>query len=193
MSVILRNNARKDRSLRPPKWFAKAIQLHLYAALQWSIHFRLINSQSTLRSTDPPHVIDTELRRECCIRCAKLLGDCGAIVGCDARFNGPRNTVRCWRCSTENQQCVPVRISRGRNYLNHLTRSAPRILPRDRRWCNCAASRYRCTARHNQQCNCHSQQCEEGIEDVGSFDRPPSCPRRERHTFARPCSNQTGR
>ncbi|KAL8913388.1 MAG: hypothetical protein Q9172_007297 [Xanthocarpia lactea] len=80
MSVILRNNARKDRRFRPPKWFAKAIQLHLYAALPWSIHFRLINSQSTLRSTDPPHVIETELRRECCIYCVKHLGDLGAII-----------------------------------------------------------------------------------------------------------------
>ncbi|KAL8903932.1 MAG: hypothetical protein Q9171_007226 [Xanthocarpia ochracea] len=65
MSVILRNNARKDRRLRPPKSFAKAIQLHL---------------QSTLRSTDPPHVIEPELRRECCIHCAKQLGDHGAII-----------------------------------------------------------------------------------------------------------------
>ncbi|KAI4267003.1 MAG: hypothetical protein L6R38_008446 [Xanthoria sp. 2 TBL-2021] len=67
-----------------------------------------VSSPSTLRSDTSPTITPTDPKHSYCIHCAKQLGNLGAIVGCDARFNAQIHTVRCWRCSTDSQQCVPI-------------------------------------------------------------------------------------
>ncbi|KAI4229965.1 MAG: hypothetical protein L6R36_000474 [Xanthoria steineri] len=70
------------------------------------------SSPSTLLGDTSPPITPTGTKHTHCIHCAKQLHNPGAIVYCDAQFDtSSKPTVQCWRCATDNQQCIPIPIA----------------------------------------------------------------------------------
>ncbi|CAL8575288.1 hypothetical protein XPA_001222 [Xanthoria parietina] len=76
------------------------------------LHTYLTRAQSTFLGVTSPPTTPTATKHTHCIHCAKQLHNPSAIVYCDAQFDtSSKPTVQCWRCATDNQQCIPIPIA----------------------------------------------------------------------------------
>ncbi len=80
------------------------------------LHTYLTRAQSTFLGVTSPPTTPTATKHTHCIHCAKQLHNPSAIVYCDAQFDtSSKPTVQCWRCATDNQQCIPVSRKKKEN------------------------------------------------------------------------------
>ncbi|KAI4102769.1 MAG: hypothetical protein LQ339_004508 [Xanthoria mediterranea] len=71
-----------------------------------------VSSPSTFLGNSSPATTPNNPKHTHCIHCAQQLDKLGAIVYCDAQFDtSSKPTVQCWRCATDNQQCIPIPIA----------------------------------------------------------------------------------